>query len=112
MSLDIPTDDTSRLIHLAVSGLERIFRSGFEYKKTSVMLSGLVPRRRHQMLLFGQARRRRSERLMAVMDAVNRDMGTDVLCYAAMGLRREWQMKQMHRSPRYTSCWDELPAVG
>jgi len=112
VSLNAPTDDTSALIRLAVGGLERIFRDGFEYKKAGVMLSGLTPRRQHRMLLFGQAQRRRSERLMSTMDAINQDMGTDVLRYGAAGLRRDWQMKQSHRSSRYTTRWDELLTVG
>lgn len=112
LSLNAPTDDTSKLIRLAVGGLDRVFREGFEYKKAGVMLSGLIPRRQHQWLLFGQAERLRSERLMAAMDAVNQDMGADVLRYAAAGLRQGWQMKQSHRSSRYTTRWDELLTVG
>lgn len=111
MSLNAPTDDTSELIRLAIAGLERVFRDGFEYKKAGVMLSGLASRRQRQMLLFGQAERRRSERLMAVMDDINRDMGADTLRCAAMGMRQEWQMKQSRRSSRYTTRWDELLTV-
>lgn len=111
MGLDAPTDDTSKLIHLAIGGLRNIFRGGFEYKKAGVILSGLAPRRQHRMLLFGQAKRRRSERLMAAMDAINQGMGADVLRYAAMGLKQDWRMRQPRRSPRYTTRWDELPVV-
>ena len=112
ISLHPPTDDTSQLIHHATRGLNRIFREGFEYKKVSVMLAGLVPRWKGSELLFGQAERERSSRLMAAMDAVNGQLGEDVLRFAAMGLRQDWQMKQLRRSSRYTTRWDELLVVG
>ena len=106
-----PTDDTTGLIKHAIGGLDRIFRRGFAYKKVGVMFSGLVPRREGQGLLFGRAQRERSERLMNAMDTINQRMGEDVIRSAAMGLRQDWQMKQFCRSPRYTTCWDELLVV-
>jgi DNA polymerase V len=46
------------------------------------------------------------------MDAVNGQLGEDVLRFAAMGLQQDWQMKQLRRSSRYTTRWDELLVVG
>ena len=112
IGLHPPTDDTSQLIHHATRGLSRIFREGFEYKKVGVMLAGLTPRWKGSELLFGQAERERSNRLMAVMDAVNGRLGEDVLRLAAMGLQQDWQMKQLRRSSRYTTRWNELLVVG
>ena len=48
---------------------------------------------------------------MSVLDRLNRDLGRGTVAYAAEGLRKAWRMKQEHRSPAYTTRWDELPVV-
>jgi len=61
--------------------------------------------------LFARYDRGRSERLMAVLDGVNRRLGPDMLRYAASGFERPWHMRREHTSPRCTTRWDELPTV-
>ena len=53
VSFSSPTHDTARLIQAARSGLNRIFKTGFRYKKAGVMLVELVPRTVRQGALFG-----------------------------------------------------------
>ena len=106
-----PTDDTARLIHAALAALRPIFREGLAYQKAGVMLGGLQPRAGLTESLFAQYDRGRSERLMAVLDEVNRRMGPDMLRYATSGFDRPWYMRREHASPRYTTRWDELPTA-
>ena len=54
----------------------------------------------------------RRERLMAVMDGVNARWGRGTLCYLAEGFVQPWQMRRGRMTPRYTTCWEELPGVG
>ena len=75
------------------------------------MLGGLQPRAGLTESLFAQYDRGRSERLMAVLDEVNRRMGPDMLRYATSGFDRPWYMRREHASPRYTTRWDELPTA-
>jgi len=42
--LSQPSDDTTKLIGAALTGLKAIYRSGFHYKKTGVMLMDYSPR--------------------------------------------------------------------
>jgi DNA polymerase V len=49
---------------------------------------------------------------MQVMDQVNRVYGAGALQFAATGLEQGWGMQAERRSPRYTTCWDELMGVG
>ena len=59
----------------------------------------------------GDARRARSQRLMATLDRLNREMGRDTVRF---GLPREgnaWALRCEHRSPRYTTRWSELMRV-
>ncbi|MBU1001254.1 MAG: Y-family DNA polymerase [Proteobacteria bacterium] len=53
----------------------------------------------------------RQEALMQALDATNAKWGRDTITYAATGLGQAWKMRQNHKSPRYTTSWDELPLV-
>ena len=106
------TDDTLALISAATSGLRRIFRTGFHYKKVGVMLTLLSSKTARQGTLFDEpAARGKSAKLMAVMDAINQEFGRDTLHSAAEGVAKRWAMRAEMRSPRYTTQWDELPVV-
>ncbi|WP_236618978.1 DUF4113 domain-containing protein [Acaryochloris sp. CCMEE 5410] len=48
---------------------------------------------------------------MSIMDEVNGRFGRGMLEIAALGLRQTWQMQLKWRSPRYTTCWNELPVA-
>lgn len=106
------TDFTPDLVRAAWRILERLYRPGFEYKKTWVMLAGLEPKAGQRLSLLAGTPDPRRDRLMGVLDGVNRTMGRGALRFAAEGLERTWTMRQAQRSPRYTTRWDELPVVG
>ena len=58
----------------------------------------------------------RSELLMRVLDAINRNMGRDTLWLAGQGLtQRErqdsWRMNRKNLSPAYTTQWSDLPVA-
>ncbi|HYD69313.1 DUF4113 domain-containing protein [Azospirillum sp.] len=48
---------------------------------------------------------------MAAMDAVNSRMGRDMLAPATVIARKGWRMRQENRSPRYTTCLEDIPLV-
>lgn len=109
-----PTDYTPLLIRRAHELLEKIYKPGFEYKKAGVMLSGIEPGSGRRLTFFMPSRERQAKerRLMNVMDRINSRWGRNTLKPAAMGTEREWQMQRKLLSPRYTTCWGELPVVG
>ncbi|MGR3277522.1 DUF4113 domain-containing protein [Acaryochloris marina NIES-2412] len=51
------------------------------------------------------------KRLMSIMDDVNGRLGRGSLEIAVSGLRQTWRMQSKWRSPRYTTCWAELPVA-
>ncbi|MEQ1815537.1 MAG: Y-family DNA polymerase [Nitrosomonas sp.] len=55
MTISLPrqTDDTRLLTRVALWGLRRIYRRGYQYQKAGVMLSELVSRQYRQLDLFG-----------------------------------------------------------
>ena len=94
--------------------LRHIYRRGYEYKRAGVVLMGLAPEGAVTGDLFatlGADTLARRERLMAVMDGINHRWGRGTLRYLAEGLKQPWQMKRQRMSPRYTTCWEELPVA-
>ena len=111
VSLAAATANTGELIQTALTGLRAIYCKGYRYAKAGVLLNGLVDSTRTQATLFDEQDRVRSLRLTKTIDRVNADYGADTLHYAATGFSRTWRTKFMRRSPRYTTCWTELPVV-
>ena len=75
------------------------------------MLLDIAPADAVQGDLFHAPDYQRNEKLMAVMDQLNGQMGRGTISFAAQGIGQPWQMKQQWRSPRYTTRWDELMVV-
>jgi DNA polymerase V len=106
------SDDTLALTAAALKGLAAIYRPGYRYKKTGVMLTLLSDKAARQTTLFDDpVAREKSERLMATMDAINREFGRGMVRAGASGVVQRWAMRSENRSPRYTTRWDELPFV-
>jgi len=110
--LACPSDDTRTLTAAALAGLERLYRKGYRYKKSGVMLLDLSAKRLAQADLFEDTQTKsKSARLMRVMDQINQTWGRGSLRSGASGFEQPWAMRAAHRSPRYTTRWDELPVV-
>jgi DNA polymerase V len=106
------SDDTTKLVNAAISGLKAIFRTGYEYKKTGVMLMGLQPKEAIQPTLFDDpVEQKKSDSLMHVMDAINHKMGQGSVGIAASGIRQRWATRRESKSPNYTTDWNELPVA-
>ena len=108
--LDRHTNDSIELIRTASTGLRRLFRPGYAYKKCGVVLSSLIPENRIQRGLFDRVDQDRVRRLMQTIDQLNKTINTP-LRWAAEGLRQPWSVQFKHRSRRYTTHWDELLTV-
>ncbi len=111
--LSQPSDDTTKLLNAAIAGLKAIYRSGYHYKKTGVLLMGLQPKGSIQPTLFDDpVEQARSDNLMQVMDAINHKMGQGSVGIAASGIGQRWAMRRERKSPNYTTDWNELPIAG
>jgi DNA polymerase V len=112
-----PSADTGILVNAALSGLERIFRPGFNYAKAGVMLLELRPDSQQQVELAleddeGQDLER--GRLMTSLDELNGRFGRGTVLLGSAGLsgeKRAWSMKQERRTPAYTTCWEDIPVA-
>lgn len=107
-----PTDDTLKLVRSALEGLKRIYRQGYRYKKSGVLLMGLHPKGIRQASLFDDpADQAKSDNLMQVMDSINRRIGKGSVSIAVAGVQKGWAMRRERKTPNYTSDWKELPVA-
>ena len=111
--LSQPSDDTMKLVRAAVMGLKAIYRTGYRYKKTGVLLMGLQGKGTVQATLFDDPiKQAKSDARMSVMDAINRKMGQGSMTIAASGIQHRWAMRRERKTPNYTTDWNELPVAG
>ena len=110
-TLTTPTSDTRIIIEAAKFCLRMIYKHGYRYKKTGIMLLDLLPISLEQQQLFVDFDHRPRDHLMKIVDRVNKEQGPDTLFFGAQGVAREWKMRCGLRSPRYTTQWDELLMV-
>ena len=106
------TNDTGEVVALAVRLGERLWRDGFRYSKTGVMITELLPETTRQPALWGDLDRERRERVWRTMDKLYATLGRDTIRVLGAGPRdAAWKLRAEHRSPRWTTRWDELPRV-
>jgi len=108
------TDDLCYLTRAAKFCLRKIFKAGVHYQKVGVLISDFKDKNIQQMDLFNQPgddELAKTERVMSCLDEINRKFGRHTLHLAAEGCGKPWAMKQLLKSPNYTTQWGELPVV-
>ena len=105
-----PTADTSVMIKVACNIFDQIYKSGFLYKKSGIMLTGITYEEDIQYDAFTKAYvQTEGKTVMDIIDKINKEHGRDTIQLASMGTEKKWNMKREKLSPRYTTSWDELP---
>lgn len=105
-----PTSYTPVLLHYGQMALQRLWRDKTAYRKVGVMLSGLIPEAHFQKDLFVKSplSSQKQMNVMKVMDSLNEEYGRKTVRLASEGIEQNWQMRQEHRTPRYTTSWKEI----
>ena len=112
VTLPVATDNTGTMIHLALSGLKRIFREGYMYQKAGILLNGLQPVGQVQPDLFTPGTSIRAANLTKTIDEINRKYGARTIFHAVEGAKHSWEMRRAHCSLHYTTSWRDLLSVG
>src|SRR5690554_8021936 len=111
-----PSQDSRVIVQQALNLLRPMYREGFDYAKAGVMLGELVDQTGIQDDLFEVTLEQegadsgRSERLMTVMDAINRKSRATVYVAREAG-PAAYAMRREYLSPAYTTNWMALPNV-
>lgn len=113
LPLPVPTNTTHEIIHYALKAIERIYRSGYRYKKAGIFLEKITPSHCVQTDFFDTADRKRDKQLMSALDWINAHFGSGTVYYASEGIkqRQVWQTQFNYRSPAFTTRWEQLPRV-
>lgn len=112
-ALPHPSNHTPDLISVALRLLRQIYQTGHRYKKTGIFLTELVPEGAVQPDLFEPPSRvtARGQEIDRIVDDLNRKLGKNIVRYGAMGFDPSWAMRQVNRSGRFTTRWDEIPTA-
>lgn len=110
VKLPYSTNSSIEILKFACTGLEKIFRSGFTYKKAGVIVLDIVPEKPLQLSIFDNSNPRHKI-LMETIDRINHSVGNQKVLLASQDLGRRWKMKQEKLSPRYTTRIDEIITV-
>jgi DNA polymerase V len=96
----------------AVMGLRVIYKLGFNIIKAGVMLLDLQDGGIEQQELDLEPEPESRGHLMETMDRLNDRYGRGTLMLASAGTegkRRTWSMRQLLRTPDYTTRWEDVP---
>jgi DNA polymerase V len=106
------TNDTGEIVALALRLGERIWREGFRYAKTGIMVTELLPETVRQPALWSEVEREKRERAWAVVDRLNVKLGRGAVRVLAAGPKEAaWNLRAEFLSPRWTTRWSDIPVV-
>ena len=53
----------------------------------------------------------KDDKLIEAFDQINRQQGPGAINFGTAGQASDWHSASAHKSPRYTTEWDAIPAV-
>lgn len=112
MRLSYKTEDLLLINQQAQRILDKIYRTGFVYKKVGIILEYLKDKHQEQLSLFnGEDNLVRMEQLKKSMGEINARYGQSGIHLARSISSPEFAMRQDFKSPHYTTSWSALPIV-
>jgi len=112
MDLPIRTNDSITLIKQALNALKIIYKEGYRYQKTGIILSGLKDVDIYSKNLFSTINDDEKRiQLMKAIDNTNIKYGSHALSIAQAGIKKIWNTKKQHSSKIDTSRFHFLPTV-
>ncbi|SFH16523.1 Y-family DNA polymerase [Pontibacter chinhatensis] len=109
--LPVATNSDMELIHYAGIALKEIYREGYWFKKSGVIVTEIVPERQVQLNLLDTVDREKHGRLMEAVDGLTDRFGRGKVWVAAQGVDNSWQLKSEFKSPSYTTRLSEIQTV-
>jgi DNA polymerase V len=106
--LPVPSSNNAFLVKAAFKALEIIFAKGLWYKKTGVIVDGIVPDNYLQGNLFYEDDRQKQNRVSEIADIINKRYGRDTIKLAAQGSGKDWKLRQEKLSKCYTTKLSDI----
>jgi len=112
IDLPIRTNDSIILIKQALTALESIYKEGYRYQKTGIVLSDLKDANTYNKNLFSTINSDEKRiKLMQAIDDTNIKYGRNALSIAQARLKKKLNIKRQYSSKIDTACFDFLPSV-
>ena len=105
-----PTDSTLEITKAAIELLQKIYRSGFGYKKSGISLSEITPNNAVQGEFFDTIDRPKHKKLMEAIDRINATQGPQAVKIVSQGSITDHTNRE-YLSPQYTTSWDDIIIV-
>ena len=109
--LPAASNQTGELIHYSLIALKQLYRKGYLYKKSGIVVSEIIPEEGMQHALWSEHNLQKTRKLMEVIDRINRKAGADHIRFAVQGSGESWKMRQENLSPHYTTRWKDILIV-
>lgn len=104
-----PTDSTLELIPPVLRILEAIYKPGWGYRKSGVLLLGLQPVEGETRRLYGDTEYQADRELMNAIDAVNKKYGRKTIAFGLSAkTHNNWHMNRNHLSGGFTTNFADI----
>lgn len=103
-----PTNDTREFTEAAILLLRGIYRDGFDWAKSGVIVTNTVTETGYVRDIFAPPERPKSAQLMQAVDKINHLSGPGTVRFGRESANRQLGMKQEFSSPRATTAWGEI----
>ena len=112
-TIDFPiaTDNSIEIVKSAVFGLKSIFKKGYKYQKSGIILSSLCESKSYNDNLFSSTKDKKTKDLMRSIDYTNFRYGRSTLSLAVALSKKKWKTKRQYFSKIDTAHFDYLPIV-
>ncbi|MEC9375794.1 MAG: Y-family DNA polymerase [Pseudomonadota bacterium] len=111
VKLPYPTDDTRLITALAIQTAKELYSPGHAFLKAGIGLIELVDRKHRQLDMLCAGQSSKTDKLMNVIDKLNKWEGKGTVFLGAQGTNKPWYMRQNFTSPQYTTKWQDIPIV-
>jgi DNA polymerase V len=110
ITVNVPfaANNTHKLTKICIQAARAIWQPGYNYLKTGIRATGIIPAGEVQYNLFNSYDNSRQQKLSGLMDDINARYGRGAVRIAAEGYEKTWRMKQEFLSKQYTTKWADI----
>lgn len=112
INLPSPCADTSVLLKYALFAVEKIYKDGYKFKKTGVILERFISDEdMHQNNLFSQNEKLEVNKQTKVTDEINKKFGGNTIKFGVNGFNQTWRPKDNLAPKSYTTRIKDIPTA-
>ena len=110
----LPVDYLPAITGAAVKALSAIYKEGYKYRKTGIIITDICSNKGKQRELFPSEKEDGEKSLGAAVREINRKYGRNTVSSLSMGTahtKKRWLMRREMLSPCYTTRIKDFPVV-